>query len=897
MSLTVKLNAGKEVEIGLPPYVANPAYIDDAAKRLNVPVTQLVRELGNQFSGFGSDWPDPQPATSASPLVVEIEDLPALMATGKLQVGNDIYPLDSKSEALDLLAAGEIVEGDFATAAGETQRLKLVPLILDPCKLPDRLALDANAVRDIDLQRGLFVPGHGLLRVELTRGDLTAALRRGHVSAQVIAPGGGEEREILIDLVPSAAVQQSSSQAMVMNQGSGGFQAAAAPSGRIKAVPFDKGATSNVAIDPEVGRFLSRAILLHVPIEQEWKLIGYSRGALLNTFSLAPQEQLTIEVFSWDRKTNKSQTQTGSELESGSEVSNNNKNSYEAVLDARSNNGWSAGVNASVTIPKVNAQLGGDYKVNSSTDRQNRRTAQRINEQIEKSTFKMKSTTQTKVELASEFGREQRVTRRITNPNMGRVMHLDCFEVLANYAVETRHRFDKATLCIQFPFDDPLKRLQAVELKERCQALLGMEELIYEAVPERLRTGFASARLHLAYLEICAFSCDSACNCSGTTTGNGSGVPAAAGNLFLGELEAALQRMKTAIGAVRGASGFLLANRVGLPKVNPGYLGMRAEDQAAVRRDWHAYLYRSVVLEGPASSFWSVCVTSENSTEDTATLAGMLVEAAGVTAANILNGVVAYASLGARVLEFLTTQAARFGANLPFMMPYIGFDDLGLDAAFRNLKNVHTQWREAENAMKQPPAKTEDPKPEEPKRRTADAAFSPEALARAAVDVSALCQYLVQNRSRYRGVIWNAMAPSDRLRYLGIFGSGAQFATPEVVGFIDDTLLVEVNYANMPEADQWIMEAVKTIDVEKAGVNVSIPVSGVTMQSRVAPCDSLESYLVESRQLELARLEAMVRQERIEAERREKRLGANNLDDPVNREPVLRIETVTPPTN
>ena len=35
--------------------------------------------------------------------------------------------------------------------------------------------------------------------------------------------------------------------------------------------------------------------------EQQWDLVGYSRGSLVSSITLAPQEELTIEVFTWDR--------------------------------------------------------------------------------------------------------------------------------------------------------------------------------------------------------------------------------------------------------------------------------------------------------------------------------------------------------------------------------------------------------------------------------------------------------------------------------------------------------------------------------------------------------------------------------------------------------------------
>ncbi len=41
--------------------------------------------------------------------------------------------------------------------------------------------------------------------------------------------------------------------------------------------------------------------------EQVWEPKGYTRGELINTISLAPGEQLTLEVHSWDKSTFKSE--------------------------------------------------------------------------------------------------------------------------------------------------------------------------------------------------------------------------------------------------------------------------------------------------------------------------------------------------------------------------------------------------------------------------------------------------------------------------------------------------------------------------------------------------------------------------------------------------------------
>src|SRR5690606_23283067 len=45
----------------------------------------------------------------------------------------------------------------------------------------------------------------------------------------------------------------------------------------------------------------SYEIGLYTSFEQEWELKGYSRGALLNSITLSPREEVTVEVFTFDR--------------------------------------------------------------------------------------------------------------------------------------------------------------------------------------------------------------------------------------------------------------------------------------------------------------------------------------------------------------------------------------------------------------------------------------------------------------------------------------------------------------------------------------------------------------------------------------------------------------------
>ena len=120
----------------------------------------------------------------------------------------------------------------------------------------------------------------------------------------------------------------------------------------------------------------------------------------------------------------------------------------------------------------------------------------------------IKSSLQTKVTEAREFGTEERVTRRFQNPNLGRIMHFDCFEVLHQYEVSTEYDFKNARLCVLVPFMDFLRALEPAETKSRAAALLAMEGMLFDSVPERVRPGFDAARQYMAWDRICQFSCD-----------------------------------------------------------------------------------------------------------------------------------------------------------------------------------------------------------------------------------------------------------------------------------------------------------------------------------------------------------------------------------------------------
>ncbi len=872
---------GNSRQIGVPVDVANPGYIREL-RRAGVDSPTLLAEIRGDVSPLKGAWPAPSDSDPDLPERVEIEDVAEVITAGEVAVGNKRYSLAGLADVAEDLKAGRSVQGRFVDNNGRPAELELVPLVNSKCDLPQRIRFSAGDLAALTPARGVVVPGLGALKLDLSEDERAAALRDGYVTARARLPDSATDHEILVEVA----------QPMVRRSA----MTAADADGRIEAgmaLARDRRGAE------ETKQVLNRRVLLYVPIEQEWRLKGYARGMLVNTFSLAPQEQLTLEVFSWDRRKTASETTSSQEQESSSESVATQKVTRDALREAKDTNGWTFGANLSVSVPQVGMSAGTNFSLSSQSELTRRTTVQSINEATEKAASRIKSSVQTKVSEAAEFGREDRSTRRIVNPNTGRILHFDAFEVLAGFDVTTRYRFDRAVLCVLYPCVDFLASLTDPETKVRSTALLALEGIIYDLVPQRVRGGFDAARTFLAWDRICQYACDAACTCE-TPKPEGTTAPAASGNAYEADVIAALAALRAVIARLNGASGVPLSQRVGIPAVTPGYLDADPQTQADLRRDWQAYLFRQVVMERVASPFWNICNDFARQSADSLDWAGQIVRGASPQVSNFMNGAIAYGSLGVQVAAFLAEQVVKFRANLPFMVPYAGFDSMGLEPAFQRLSSAYEKWQETEDARREPAppaAGGEAPKAEGPAprpRRSDQAAYSAEALAKAAVDVDALAAYLTLNRALFRSAIWNALNPTDRMRFLGIFGSNISFATPRVLDFIGDEIAVEMNPAEFPGGLECLF-AIRKNDNLAATAEMTLPVPGVTLQARLDGCDLLEPYLRDSRAADLRRQGALADQVEYEVKRYAARIDSKLLDDPVDRSPRVELSQTQPP--
>ena len=177
-------------------------------------------------------------------------------------------------------------------------------------------------------------------------------------------------------------------------------------------------------------------LALCLTFEQVWQPLGYTRGELLSTISLAPGEQLTIEVHLWDKSTVKSEQELAQESEFRSSEKMTQRDSLSVVQEyARKS---TTHVNASLQVPlgKFNIGAGGD--ATDEITRRNQETKDQVREGTAEASQSLKETRKMRIEISRETGREDKQTRTINNTNRCHTLNCHYFEIVANYAVTTK---------------------------------------------------------------------------------------------------------------------------------------------------------------------------------------------------------------------------------------------------------------------------------------------------------------------------------------------------------------------------------------------------------------------------------------------------------------------------
>ncbi len=657
---------------------------------------------------------------------------------------------------------------------------------------------------------------------------------------------------------------------------------------------------SSVPAPPDISlpRF---PLVLYVPYLQDWTLHGYARGALLNTISMGPLEETTIEVFSWERRRRESESTTGSETESLLEGTVNNKDTLDVVDETRRENGWKldAGVNVSYPGVPISGKVGFELKDQLTQNTKN--ATQNINEATAKASNKIKATRQTKVIETSEFGTESKVVRRLRNPNTGRTLNLDCFEVLAHYGVRTSLETTGIRLAVLAEMYDFLAPMLANGPGQK-EAVLLFEHVIAPLIPVGLQAGFAATRFLLASERLCAFKCAAACKCEEqTTSGSESDAPQSREGELVALIPGLAALCRDAINLIASAGFVTLGSTIKQHWdniLNSDASSRPNQDQwDAARLECKRYLFRRFVMDGPATRFWSAARTFARAQGLDEAVPKRLIAARKIQGIDVLNTISTFVTMQYRVVGEIGTM---IGGGWPLVVPDmitsgLGFDDAGLEPALDALQSTLTELAELRKPPAPPPAAAggENALPGLVAAVAEPPEFGPRELAEASIDFDLLIRYLQNNMNFFRAQLWKSIDPADRLRFLSAYGSLGSLTSGRILGFVGTSAILEIDTTKNAELAKWF-NGLTTTNADLADAfstfKTILPTPGVTLEARLGACDALEPYLVESRAIELERTRYLADQQKLEVERRQKRLDGGDYGDPSERPPLVVLE-------
>lgn len=241
---------------------------------------------------------------------------------------------------------------------------------------------------------------------------------------------------------------------------------------------------------------------LYLPFEQAWALQGYTRGRMVKSFSLAPGEEQTVEIFTWDRQKSALESSSTAEAEQTTEATGTRRDALDVSQDVARQTGFqmSTGGKVGFSVAQVvNVDMNQSINATTNTNDHATTASHSIAEATTRATGKVRSSRTVKVTESREFGSEERVTRKLRNTNAYHTLNVPFFEILANYRVTTAMRTNEVKLVVLMP--DPLQAgTQPQDRRFSRSSVRQHERALRLALLDReLEPGFDAARLLDAY--------------------------------------------------------------------------------------------------------------------------------------------------------------------------------------------------------------------------------------------------------------------------------------------------------------------------------------------------------------------------------------------------------------
>jgi hypothetical protein len=205
--------------------------------------------------------------------------------------------------------------------------------------------------------------------------------------------------------------------------------------------------TNYTQMPPFKGDILPLAILL--PLDQTWLLTTYERGRIAASISLTSQEEVTVDVYSWDRKKTSLEDTSTFDSETSAEAQGVDRDTKDVFGEATKTGAFNWGLNGSFS--GYGLTIGGSAGNNANVGNIARNTQQTFHEATVKASEKVKTSRQLKITESEETGSENRSTRKLRNNNLCHTVTYHYFQLDAQYHVTTQYTTSEAVFVILVP--------------------------------------------------------------------------------------------------------------------------------------------------------------------------------------------------------------------------------------------------------------------------------------------------------------------------------------------------------------------------------------------------------------------------------------------------------------
>jgi hypothetical protein len=170
--------------------------------------------------------------------------------------------------------------------------------------------------------------------------------------------------------------------------------------------------------------------------QQEWRHEGFTLGELVSSMSLLPNEELTVEVSSWQRTKQEIQQEEDDTKKLTLDNEQRNTDERSCTNEVAASNDWSVSASGAVEYPGASASL--SASVSGSVNQRSEESRNGVRQATTRATSEVSARRAIKLTQTTEAGSEQTTTRRITNPNTCHTVTFNFFQVIKLYDVQMR---------------------------------------------------------------------------------------------------------------------------------------------------------------------------------------------------------------------------------------------------------------------------------------------------------------------------------------------------------------------------------------------------------------------------------------------------------------------------